>query len=413
MKIENSPNDVVVTGTGVCCNMGDDQKQIESNLRNGLASNFEIWPTAVEYGARCHLAGLYPGDVSDAALEISKKQGRFMGRASRMALRAAKAALEMSKIEHHDLAVVTGSGTGDVDAHRATQTRLEKTHKTTKISPTIIPQLMSSTVSANLANVLRMTGPSFSASAACAGGTYNILLAATLLQNGHAKAALAGGTEAVDLHFFAGFDSMRALNSGDNENPSRASRPYAADRGGFIIGEGAGMLVMELRHFAEARGAEILGVIHGCGMSSDGTGEMVAPSSGGAVSAMRQALEQAKCPSSAIDYVNTHGTSTPLGDVTEVRAIREVFDERHVPYSSTKGYTGHPISAAGSLEAIFSLWMLRGNWIAPCLHADVLDPELSDFAPVRTVQDIELELALSNSLGFGGTNAALILGAPS
>ena len=269
---------------------------------------------------------------------------------------------------------------------------------------------MASTVSANLAMVLESTGPSFSASAACAGGPYNILLAAGLIERGIVDSAVAGGVEVKDIHFHAGFDAMRAYTHKDNDRPSQASRPFAADRAGFIFSEGAGVVVLESREAAEARGAEIRGVLRGYGMSSDGGGSMVAPTSAGAEQAMRAALDDARVEPGAIDYVNMHATSTPLGDISEVRAVRSVLGGQHVPYSSTKAYTGHPVSAAGALEAIFTLEMMRGGWIAPSANAEPLDAEIEDYPPVLRPLSRPVELALSNSFGFGGTNATLVLG---
>ncbi len=221
--------------------------------------------------------------------------------------------------------------------------------------------------------------------------------------------AIAGGVEVCDPHFFAGFDAMGACNGRDNDRPERASRPYAADRAGFIFSEGSGTVVLELRRDAEARGATILGVLRGWGMSSDGQGEMVAPEKSGAIASMAMALDKAGVPPEAIDYVNTHGTSTPLGDLSEIRAMREVFGAHRARYSSTKGYTGHTISAAGAIEMIFTLAMLRGGWVAPSVNADPLDPELADYPPVLAPADADLRYAISNSFGFGGTNATLVL----
>jgi 3-oxoacyl-[acyl-carrier-protein] synthase-1 len=402
-------DDVVVTGVGTCSNLGDDLEHIEERLASGDNPAFELWDVAIELQARCRVIGRYHGDVSDAALGIGKKQGRFMGRGSRVALKAARIALAQSALERLDYAVVFGSGTGDVDAHVEVRRKVDETSDVKKVSPTLIPRLMASTVSANLVHVLKTTGLSFSATAACAGGAYNLALAAQLVRSGHAPAALAGGVEVCDQHFFAGFDAIGAFNGRDNDAPHRASRPYAADRAGFIFGEGAGAVVLERRADAEARGAKILGSIVGWGMSSDGQGEMVAPDALGALASMRSAAKHAGLEPTDIDYVNTHGTSTPLGDVSEVRAMREFFGGRHVRYSSTKGYTGHTISAAGAIEAIFTLAMLRGGWVAPCVHALPLDPALEDYAPVTEPTRAELRYALSNSFGFGGTNATLVL----
>jgi len=403
-------NPIVVTGAGVCCNLGDDLPSILEQIRTASPrASFEKYPAAVENNARCQILGLYHGDVSDAALGVPKAEGRFMGRGARVALKAARAAIALSAIDPRALAVVVGSGTGDVETISEINEKLAKTKQATKVQPTVVPRLMASTVSANLANVLRSTGPSFSATAACAGGAYNVLLAAQLIQSGHAKAAIAGGCEIADITFFSGFDSMRAYNGTDNDRPERASRPYAADRAGFIFAEGAGILILEKRSDAEARGAKILGTLLGFGMSSDGEGNMVAPSSDGALAAMKQALEHSKISADEIDYVNTHGTSTPLGDIGEVKAMQRLFGRR-VTYSSTKAYTGHTVSAAGAIEAIFTLAMLRENWISPAFHAEPLDPELADYPPALAPTNAKLRCALSNSFGFGGTNVTLVLG---
>jgi len=399
----------VITGVGVCCNMGDDVPEMAARLRRGHAPVFEEWQPAVEYNARSRVIGRYAGDVGDDALEISKKEGRFMGRASRIALRAARKAIAQSGIDPHDMGLVVGSGTGDVETHIHVRRKLDDSKSCRRVGTTIIPKIMASTVSANLVNVLRTHGPSVTATAACAGGAYNILLAAQMIEIGHMDAAIAGGVETTDIHFHAGFDAMRAYNAKDNDHPERASRPYAADRAGFIFGEGSGIVVLESLATARARGANILGVLRGYGMSSDGEGEMVAPSQDGAYRALAKAFQHAAVTPEEIGYVNTHGTSTPVGDVSEVKALRRAFDNRHVPYGSTKGYTGHTISAAGAIEAIFTLEMLRGGWLAPSVHAAPVDPELVDYPPVLEPTDADLSLAISNSFGFGGTNASLVL----
>jgi 3-oxoacyl-[acyl-carrier-protein] synthase-1 len=401
--------EVVVTGTGVLCHLGDDLAAIERLLREGRGQAFAAFPPAVDMNGRCQLAGAYTGDVSDDALGLTKTQGRFMGRQSRLALAAARRALAQGQCEVRDLAVLVGSGTGDVQTHVDIQEKLRETRNMRRVLPTVVPRLMASTASANMVNVLGTTGPSFTTSAACAGGAYNVLLAAMLIESGHCDAALAGGCEQTDTHFHAGFDSMRAYNPDDNDHPERASRPYAADRAGFVFAEGAGICLLETRARAEARGVPILGVVRGWGMSSDGEGDMVAPSADGAERAMRLALAHAGLAATDIDYINTHGTSTPAGDVTEVRAIRAVMAGRHVAYSSTKGYTGHTVSAAGAIEAIFTLSMLREGWLAPSIHATPLDPELLDFPPVIEPTSRPLRHALSNSFGFGGTNVTLVL----
>jgi 3-oxoacyl-[acyl-carrier-protein] synthase-1 len=411
--MRDSSREVVVTGVGLCCHMGDDLQQIETQLRRGVSTPFQVWEPAVAANCRCQLLGLYPGELDASNLGIAKQPSRFMGRASLLGARAAMLALDRAELhisKNRDVAVIVGSGTGDVETHIEIQSKLKKSSNARRISPTVIPRVMASTVSANLVNILGTTGPSVTATAACAGGAYNILIAAQFIELGHVDRALAGGVEVSDIHFHSGFDSMRAYNGQDNDHPERASRPYAADRAGFIFSEGAGMVVLETRGEAERRGVPILGTVKGYGMSSDGQHEMVQPSAEGAELAMRRAVSNAGISTAEIDYINTHGTSTPVGDVIEVRAIQSLMEGRHIAYSSTKGYTGHTVTAAGAIEAILTLAMLRDGWIAPCVNAEPLDPEITDYPPVLTPRDQPMDIALSNSFGFGGTNVSLVLG---
>ena len=400
---------VVVTGAGVVCNMGDDLDAIGKALRAGKNQPFTLWPPAVEMNAKCRVIGEYFGDCSDEGIGVGKKEGRFLGRAARLAIKASRAAIAQAAVDVTRFGVVVGSGTGDVETHIHIQSKLERFADAKKVGPTTIPKIMSSTVSANVTNALKCKGPSLTATAACAGGAYNILLAAMMIEAGHMDGAIAGGVEGTDVHFHAGFDAMRAYNGDDNDHPERASRPYAADRAGFIFGEGGGVVVLETRETAEKRGAPILGALTGWGMSSDGEGEMVAPSQDGAVRALEAAFRHSGLTPGDIGYVNTHGTSTPLGDVSEVRAIRRVFGEHKVRYGSTKGYTGHTITGAGAIEAIFTLLMLRDGWVAPSVNARPLDPALEDYPPVLEPEDVDMQHAISNSFGFGGTNVALVL----
>jgi len=410
--IRDPQRQVVITGAGLCCNIADELDQALAVLREGRRGNFEIHPETRELQCRCQVLAPYHGDISDAALGIKKSHGRFMGKAARMAYRAATRALQQAGLQRRDIGVVVGSGTGDVAAHLELRNKLQQTGDAKRMLPTYIPRLMSSTVSANLVNALQTTGPSFSLAAACAGGAYNMVMAAELIERGHIDAALAGGAEVYDPHFYVGFDAMRAYNGEDNHRPTEASRPYANDRAGFIFGEGAGVVVLETRAHAEARGAQVLAVLRGYGMSSDGDGEMVSPSSDGALRAMRSALVHASIESSQIDYVNTHGTSTPLGDAAEVEALRALFGSRRVAYSSTKGYTGHAISAAGTLEAIFVALMMNEGFLAGSVNADPLDPTFADYPPLLTSGPKATTVCLSNSFGFGGTNVSLVLERP-
>ncbi|MEM6925950.1 MAG: beta-ketoacyl-[acyl-carrier-protein] synthase family protein [Myxococcota bacterium] len=403
------PDDIVVTGTGVVSRLGLEPRDLIGALRTGESPPFTIWDEATTIGCGCDVVGMVQHEITNDMIEVDRKSARFLGRSARIALYAARTALREAGIGADNLAVIVGSGTGDVQTHREIEAALVK-GSTRGVGPTVIPRLMASTVSANLVNVLRATGPSMSAAAACAGGAWNTLIAAQVVRDGFADAAIAGGVEILDLHFHAGFDAMRAYNRTANQELERASRPYAADRAGFIFGEGAGIMVLERRDRAEARNQPILGTLLGWGMSSDGQGEMVAPFEGGAAKAMRAALRYADIDPADVDYINTHGTSTPVGDVTEVKALRSVFGEHRPAYGSTKGYTAHTVSAAGAIEAIATLAMLREGFLAPSVNASPLDPELEDWPPVREVTPRPLAVALSNSFGFGGTNVTLALG---
>lgn len=395
---------------GMCCNLGDDLSSIAQSLQDGRGGPFQTYEAGdLIRGTQCRVYGAYEGDVSNTALEISTSEGRFMGRAARMATKAAKAALAMSGLTTRAIAVSVGSGTGDANDHVDLMQRLQRSSDIIRCSPAFVPRVMSSTVSANLVNVLRTTGPSMSVSAACAGGALNMMNAASMIQLGYVDAAIAGGAETIDPLFYRGFDVMRALNRRENEDPFRASRPYAADRAGFVFGEGAGVLVLERRSHAEARQAKVLATIRGFGMSSNGDGEMVKPNRRGPMTAMNQALAQSRLAPTDIDYINTHGTSTVLGDIIEVKAMRDVFGDALPPYSSTKGFTGHGVSAAGSIEAIFVVLMLQAGFIAPSIHAEPVDEQLRDTPPITQTAYRELRYALSNSFGFGGTNVALVL----
>lgn len=377
-------------------------------LKSGSQVPFSVYEHGVEYRTGCQLVGAYRDPLDPATLGLKRSEARFMGRLSLLAVRAARLALEQSGLPTRETAVVVGTGTGEIETHREIVRRSERGGRV-RVLPTTIPRMMASTASANLATVLKTRGPSLSITAACAGGAYNLAIASSWIREGIVDHALAGGVEAEDVQLHLGFDAMRAFTRVDNHRPEVASRPYAADRAGFVLGEGAGILALESRESAHRRGVPILGSIAGFGMSSNGTGEMVAPHSEGAELAMGRALRHAGLPPDGVGYINTHGTSTPLGDTSEVRAIRRVFDTRLVPYSSTKGSTGHTVSAAGALEAAFTILMLREGWLAPSVNAEPLDPELEDYPPVMRPTETKAEWALSNSFGFGGTGVSLVL----
>jgi 3-oxoacyl-[acyl-carrier-protein] synthase-1 len=264
---------------------------------------------------------------------------------------------------------------------------------------------MSSTASATLSTWFKIKGPSYSISSACATSTHCVGNAAQLIQLGLQDMMFAGGCEDLDWTLSVLFDAMGAMSSNFNDTPSVASRPYDKARDGFVIAGGAGVLVLEEYEHAKARGAKIYGEIVGYGLTSDGA-DMVAPSGEGAVRCMRQAIANVRGP---IDYINPHATSTPVGDRMEVQAIREVFGDAIPPISGTKALTGHSQGATGVQEAIYSLLMLRDDFIAASAHIEELDPEFADMPIVRERRDdVRLDTVLSNSFGFGGTNATLV-----
>jgi len=277
-----------------------------------------------------------------------------------------------------------------------------------QVGPYMVSRTMCSTVSANLTSVYGIRGISYSLTAACATSAHCIGHAAALIRSGQQDILFAGGGEELHWGMAAQFDAMGALSKRDNDRPDQASRPYDADRDGFVIAGGAGMLVLEERDHARARGAHLYAELTGYGRTSDGA-DMVAPSGEGATRCMQMALTQAGVRP---DYINTHGTATPLGDLVELRALQDIFGADCPPLSSTKALTGHSLGAAGVHEAIYCLLMLRDGFITGSAHIEHLDPEAARMPIVRTSRAAQLEVAISNSFGFGGNNASLILRRP-
>lgn len=398
-----------MTGTGIRCNLGRTPSEVGDAVRLGRAVAFDRWHPPLKYRSRSNLVALYRGRD-----DLDRKALRFMGRAARMACAAAAdacvaAQITAETIGRYRIAVVLGSGTGDVEAVCEVYDILRERGTTRPVSPTAVPRIMGSTVAANVALFLGSSGPSFVVSAACAGGAVSLCVGALLLRAGLADVVIAGGAEAADSVFHAAFEATRAYTT-EQQHADRACRPFAADRSGFAFGEGAGILVLETRSGAGRRNREPLGVLRGFAMRSNGSGGMVDPDVQSAVSTMRGALDDAAVPASSVDYVNAHATGTRVGDAVEVRAIREVFGPRRVPYSSTKGYTGHCVSAAGAIEAVLTLEMLRGAWLAESLGAIPLDDEFAQYPPLLAPTTTRSAIAVSNSFGFGGAYASLVFG---
>ena len=395
---------VVITGMGITSCLGNDLDTVSSALRESR-SGIVALPDHAEAGLRSQVGGRVDIDL-DA--QIDRKLKRFMSDAaaySYIALRdaIADAGLDEAQVSHLRTGLIAGSGGGS-SQWQVEAADLLRNRGVRKVGPYMVPRTMCSTVSANLATAFSIKGVSYSLSAACATSAHCIGAAADMIRHGAQDIVFAGGGE--DLHWSMSmmFDAMGALSTSFNETPAQASRPYDANRDGFVIAGGAGMLVLEDYDHAVARGARIHAELLGYGVTSDGA-DMVAPSGEGAVRCMNMALAGLDRP---VDYLNTHGTSTPLGDITELNAVREVFGGAVPPLSSTKSLSGHSLGAASVHEAIYSLLMMRDGFIAGSANIETLDPKAEGFPIVRESRDATLDVVMSNSFGFGGTNSTLV-----
>jgi len=396
---------VVVTGMGIVSPIGNDVAQVTESLRAGRSGIVHCDEYA-ERGFRSHVHGAPQIDMDEM---IDRKLRRFMGDGAAYAYVAMKEAIadsgfDDSVITSDRTGLVMGSGGPSTSAQvLAADTAREKGAK--RIGPYAVPKTMCSTVSANISTAFHMRGLSYSISSACSTSAHCIGNGAELIQWGKQDVVFAGGAEELHWTLTVLFDAMGALSSKFNDQPVRASRPFDVDRDGFVIAGGAGVVVLEELEHAKARGAKIYGEIVGYGATSDGV-DMVAPSGEGARRCMQMAT--AGLGNTKVDYINAHGTSTPAGDMTEVKAIQEVFRAHSPKISSTKSLTGHSQGATGAHEAIYSLIMMNNNFIAASANVDNLDPEAGDANIVSTrIDNAELNCVLSNSFGFGGTNATL------
>jgi len=397
---------VVITGMGINSCLGNDLDTVSSALREGR-SGLRYLPDHAEAGLRSQVGGAVELDLE--AL-IDRKLKRFMGDASAYAYLAmrdaiADAGLDETQVSDLRTGLIAGSGGGSSQWQVETADIL-RARGVRKVGPYMVPRTMCSAVSASLATAFKIRGLSYSISAACATSAHCIGAGADLIRHGAQDIVFAGGGEELHWTMSVMFDAMGALSTGYNDRPAMASRPYDADRDGFVIGSGGGMLVLEEYEHAVRRGARIHAELIGYGVTSDGA-DMVAPSGEGAVRCMRMAMAGIDRP---IDYLNTHGTSTPLGDITELGAVREVFGDNVPPLSSTKALSGHSLGAASVHEAIYSLLMMRDGFMAGSAHIDTLDPRCEGFPILRASREAKLDTVMSNSFGFGGTNAALVFG---
>ena len=395
---------VAVTGIGVVSCLGNNQDEVLNSLLN-TKSGITNCNQYKEYNLKSHVHGKPDIKFED---HIDRKVMRFMGAGSAYNYIAMSEAIKDSglkdeEVSNVDTGMIMGSGGPSIEnvILAADKTR-EKNPK--KMGPFIVPRTMASTASATLATPFKIKGVNYTISSACATSGHCIGNAMEMIQSGKQKIMFAGGSDEVHFAMTAMFDAMTALSSKYNNTPETASRPYDKSRDGFVISGGGGVLVLEELEYAKARGAKIYAELTGYGATSDGY-DMVAPSGEGAIRCMKMALKTAR---NKIDYLNTHGTSTPVGDITELKAVGEVFKNNIPKISSTKSLSGHSLGATSVHEAVYCLIMMKNNFISASANISDLDDEAKNFPIVRKVEKETLKAVMSNSFGFGGTNATLV-----
>jgi len=404
---------VVITGIGIVSSIGNNVDEVTSSLRHGT-SGIVAAPEYTELGFRSQVHGTVKLDVAE---HIDRKQLRFMGEGAAYAVLAmeqaiADAGLDDNQVSHVKTGLVAGSG-GPSTANLLAAFDITREKGPKRIGPYMVPRCMSSTVSACIATFFKIKGINYSISSACSTSAHCITAGADAIRSGSQNIVFAGGGEELHWTLSVLFDAMGAMSSKYNDTPETASRPYDTDRDGFVIAGGGGMVVLEDMDHALARGAKIYAELVGYGANSDGD-DMVAPSGEGAVRCMELALAgfDGNALTDKVDYINAHGTSTPVGDVKELDAVRSVFGPRgYLPVvTSTKSLTGHSLGATGVQEAIYTLIMMQNSFIAASANISNPDPAIGDIpVPQIRLDDISIGLALSNSFGFGGTNATLAL----
>mgnify|MGYP000282722224 FL=1 len=397
---------VVVTGMGIVSCLGTDKETVLESLQQGR-SGIKFQEEYKELGFRSHVAGSVDIDLESL---IDRKLRRFMGNAAAYSYVAMKQAIEDSGLSEDQVSnvrtgLIAGSG-GASSADIVESADILRDKGVRRVGPYRVTRTMGSTVSACLATPFKIKGVNYSITSACATSAHCIGNAMEQIQMGKQDVIFAGGGEELHWSLTQMFDAMGALSSKYNDTPEKASRAYDANRDGFVIAGGAGMLVLEELEHAKARGAKIYAEVVGYGATSDGY-DMVAPSGEGAMRCMQQAMATVD---GDIDYINSHGTSTPAGDIQELKAMKETFGANMPPVSSTKSLTGHSLGATGVQEAIYSLLMMENNFICASANIEELDPE-ADGMPVVTERkdNVELERVMSNSFGFGGTNSTLVM----
>jgi len=398
---------VVITGLGIVSSIGNNAREVEASLRAGR-SGITFQPDYAEHGFRSQVAGVPDIDLAD---HIEKRDLRFQGPTASYAFISmqqaiADAGLEASDVSNERTGLIAGSGGPSTSNFFAAHNTVIEKGAPKRMGPFMVTRCMSSTVSACLATPFSIKGVNYSISSACSTSAHCIGAGVEQIQFGKQDIVFAGGGEEVDWTLSCLFDAMGAMSSKYNDAPATAARAYDATRDGFVIAGGGGMVVLEEFEHAKARGAKIYAEVTGYGATSDGY-DMVAPSGEGGERSMRIAIST--LGDRKVDYINSHGTSTPVGDVTEIEAIRRVFGEDHPPVSATKSMTGHSLGATGVQEAIYSILMMQGGFIAPSINVTELDAALRPEEIVTQTREAEIDTALSNSFGFGGTNATLVL----
>ncbi|PZV37325.1 beta-ketoacyl-ACP synthase I [Mesorhizobium kowhaii] len=397
---------VVVTGLGIVSSIGNNANEVQTSLHDAR-SGISFSDSFAEHGFRCQVWG---APTLDPSAMIDRRAMRFLSKGAAwnhvaMDQAIADAGLGESDITNERTGIVMGSGGPSTSTIVEAAEITLKNGSPKRIGPFAVPKAMSSTASATLATWFKIHGVNYSISSACSTSAHCIGNGYELIQWGKQDMVFAGGHEDLDWTMSDLFDAMGAMSSKFNDRASAASRAYDANRDGFVIAGGAGVLVLEELEHAKARGAKIYAEIVGYGATSDGF-DMVAPSGEGAVRCMRQAMATVSTP---VDYINTHGTSTPVGDSKEMAAIREVFGEKMPYITSTKSLTGHSLGAAGVQESIYSILMMQGGFIGESAHIETLDPEFEGMPIVRKrIDNAKIDTVLSNSFGFGGTNATLV-----
>ncbi|MEJ6746506.1 MAG: beta-ketoacyl-ACP synthase I [Yoonia sp.] len=401
---------VVITGLGIVSPIGNNADEVLTSLKAGK-SGIEASPEMAEHGFRSQIAGTVKLDIKD---HVEKRALRFMGPGAAYAYIAmgqaiADAGLDEDTVSNVRTGLIAGSGGPSTSAMLAAHDVVKNTGATKRIGPFAVPKCMSSTISANLSTQYKIKGINYSITSACSTSLHCIGAASEQIMMGKQDVMFAGGAEELDWTLSCLFDAMGAMSSKYNDTPEKASRAFDADRDGFVIAGGGAMLVLESLEHAQARGAKIYAEVTGFAATSDGH-DMVAPSGEGGERAMRVALETLP-EGRKVNYINAHGTSTPVGDVGEIEAVRRVFGQGSTPpVSSTKSMTGHSQGATGASEAVYCLLMLENDFIAPSINVENLDPALNP-AEIATEMkaDAGLDTIMTNSFGFGGTNGSMLL----